>query len=96
MAPLNSRDCAKGKCDSLSQNIREEREGGLEAPQVQGLKEGFDTATPFIRGARGFSTPGSLGEPKTPLPEPHNLGGRKGAPQEHLEGGNGDPRPWTY
>lgn len=29
------------------------------------------------------------------MPEPLNLGGRKDAPQEHLEGGNKDPGPWA-
>lgn len=28
-------------------------------------------------------------------PQPHNLGGRKGIPQERREGGNEDPGPWT-
>lgn len=37
-----------GKCDSLSQNIREETEGREETPQVQVLKERLETPSPVI------------------------------------------------
>lgn len=45
---MNSRECAKGKCDSLSQNVREEGEGVDETPQVQDLKERLETPFPII------------------------------------------------
>lgn len=75
------------------QNMREEGEGE-ETPQVQDLKERLETPSPIIRDAQGFSTSGYLGKAKTPSPLPHNLGGRKDVPQEHLEVGNEDPRLW--
>lgn len=46
--PPNSRDWVKGKCDSLSQNMREEGEGGEETPRVQNLKERLETPSPII------------------------------------------------
>lgn len=47
-APLNSRDRAKGKCDSLPQNMREEGERGKERPKEQDLKERLETPSPII------------------------------------------------
>lgn len=79
-------DGAKGKRDSLSQNIREEGEGRDETPQAQDSKERLKTLSP----ARGLTTAGHLGDEKPGLcgPSPHNLGGRKGSPPR-ASGGRG-------
>lgn len=55
-APLNSRDRAKGKCDSLPQNMREEGEGGKERPQRAGSKGKVRDPFPYhLRCARTLS-----------------------------------------
>lgn len=70
----------KGKCDSLSQNIREAGEGGEETRQVQDLKERLETPSPTVSRCAG-SQHQDLSERLRPhRPNPTILAGERRPP----------------
>lgn len=82
MAPLNSRDCPRGKCDSLSQNEREEGEGGEDAPQLQEGAEGkAENPLPLLSMVRKGSQRQDTSEKQRPhCRSPIILAGEKAPP----------------
>ena len=82
LAPLNSRDCPRGKCDSLSQNVTEEGEGGEEAPQLQEGADGkVEDPLPLLSMVRkGSQRQDTLEEQRSHRRSPIILAGEKAPP----------------